>query len=61
MLPASAQISFGSLVDSVQQMRKMAEASRHYLCSASSNEELEAPSTVWLSEWLNYITEPLLT
>jgi len=57
-LPPQAQSGFGALANSVQQMRQMATASQHYLRGNGSQDILETPSTVWLSEWLEHIVQP---
>ncbi|WP_211473103.1 DUF3404 domain-containing protein [Collimonas humicola] len=54
-LPDSAQTGFGRLADGVQRMRQLADASRHYL--NDDGEQLEQPTAVLLSEWLDTVTE----
>jgi signal transduction histidine kinase len=56
-LSPDAQAGFGELADSVQRMRQMAEASRHYLAGEGLRDVLEAPVKITLSDWLWHIAE----
>jgi len=56
-LSPDAQAGFGELADSVQRMRQMAEASRHYLAGDGIRDVLEAPVKITLSDWLWHIAE----
>lgn len=56
-LPPRAQSGFSALADSVQQMRQMADASKHYLSGNGRQDVFETRSTVWLSEWLEHIVQ----
>lgn len=56
-LSPQAQAGFGELADSVQRMRQMADASKHYLAGDGLRDVLETPTKITLSDWLWHIAD----